>query len=207
VHALLGVLAYPANWQQASLPKTLTDEEIGRLLATLDSPCPSMRRSAAIVRCAVDLGLRSGEIAALTLDDIDWEAGILTLHKTKSRREQVLPLPEPTGRAIAAYLEHERPKSRHREVFLRRFAPHDQIIGPDLVRKTIRQAYARAGLPYTRSHLLRHTMARRLLAGGSSLKEVADVLRHRSLNTTLVYAKLDSRNLRSVGLPWPGRAS
>ena len=207
VHALLGVLAYPANWQQASLPKTLTDEEIGRLLATLDSPCPSMRRSAAIVRCAVDLGLRSGEIAALTLDDIDWEAGILTLHKTKSRREQVLPLPEPTGRAIAAYLEHERPKSRHREVFLRRFAPHDQIIGPDLVRKTIRQAYARAGLPYTRSHLLRHTMARRLLAGGSSLKEVADVLRHRSLNTTLVYAKLDSRNLRSVGLPWPGRES
>lgn len=207
VHALMGVLSYPANWQQAALPKTLTDEEVERLLGSLDDRSPAMRRSAAIVRCAVDLGLRSGEIAALTLDDIDWEAGTLTLRKTKSRREQVLPLPEPTGRAIAAYLQYERPKSQHRQVFLRRMAPHDELIGPDLVRKTIRQAYQRAGLPYTRSHLLRHTMARRLLDGGSSLKEVADVLRHRSLNTTLVYAKLDSRNLRSVALPWPGRVA
>jgi integrase/recombinase XerC len=87
-----------------------------------------MRRSAAIVRCAVDLGLRSGEIAALALDDIDWEAGTLALRRTKSRREQVLPLPEPTGRALVAYLKHERPKSRHREVFLRRTAPHDEVI-------------------------------------------------------------------------------
>lgn len=207
VHGLIGVLSYPANWNQAALPKTLTDEEVARLLGALDSPSPAMRRSAAIVRCAVDLGLRSAEIAALTLDDIAWEAGTLTLRRTKSRREQVLPLPEPTGRAIAAYLQHERPKSPQREVFVRRMAPHDETIGPDLVRKTIRQAYERAGLPYTRSHLLRHTIARRLLDGGSSLKEVADVLRHRSLNTTLVYAKLDSRNLRSVALPWPGRVA
>ena len=204
VHGLVGVLSYPANWDQAALPKTLTDEEVERLLGSLHSPSPAMRRSTAIVRCAVDLGLRSAEIAGLTLDDLDWEAGTLTLRKTKSRREQVLPLPEPTGRAIAAYLQHERPKSLHREVFVRRMAPHDETIGPDLVRKTIRQAYERAGLPYSRSHLLRHTIARRLLDGGSSLKEVADVLRHRSLNTTLVYAKLDSRNLRSVALPWPG---
>jgi integrase/recombinase XerC len=207
VHGLIGVLSYPANWEQAALPKTLTDEEVERLLGSLHSPSPAMRQVAAIVRCAVDLGLRSGEIAALTLDDIDWEAGTLTLRKTKSRREQVLPLPEPTGRAIAAYLQYERPKSPHREVFVRRIAPNDEAIGPDLVRKTIRQAYERAGLPYTRSHLLRHTIARRLLDGGSSLKEVADVLRHRSLNTTRIYAKLDGRNLRSVALPWPGRVA
>jgi integrase/recombinase XerC len=203
VHRLIGVLSYPANWDQATLPKTLTDEEVERLLASLHSPGPAMRRSSAIVRCAVDLGLRGAEIASLTLDDIDWQAGTLTLRNTKSRREQILPLPEPTGRAIAAYVQYERPKSPRREVFVRRMAPHDEAIGPDLVRKTIRQAYERAGLPYTRSHLLRHTMARRLLDGGSSLKEVADVLRHRSLNTTLVYAKLDSRNLRAVAMPWP----
>jgi integrase/recombinase XerC len=207
VHGLIGVLSYPANWDQAALPKTLTDEEVERLLGSLHSPSPAMRRSTAIVRCAVDLGLRSAEIAGLTLDDIDWKAGTLTLRKTKSRREQVLPLPEATGRAIAAYLQYERPKSPQREVFVRRVAPHDETIGPDLVRKTVRQAYERARLPYTRSHLLRHTIARRLLDGGSSLKEVADVLRHRSLNTTLVYAKLDSRNLRSVALPWPGRVA
>jgi integrase/recombinase XerC len=203
VARLVSVLSYPANWQHASLPKTLADEEIERLLTSLDWPAPSMRRSTAIVRCAVDLGLRSGEIAALSLDDIDWRAGTVRLRKTKSRREQLLPLPEPTGRAIAAYLQHERPKSPHRTIFLRRVAPHDQLIGPHLVRKTIRQAYRRAGLPYTRSHLLRHTIARRLLDGGSSLKEVADVLRHRSLNTTLIYGKLDSRNLGTVALPWP----
>jgi integrase/recombinase XerC len=206
VEGLLSVLSYPANWQHASLPKTLADEEIERLLNSLDWPGPSMRRSAAIVRCAVDLGLRSGEIAALGLDDIDWRAGTVTLRKTKSRREQVLPLPEPTGRALAAYLKYERPETSHRGVFVRRMAPRDALIGADLVRKTIRQAYQRAGLPYTRSHLLRHTIARRLLAGGSSLKEVADVLRHRSLNTTLTYAKLDSRNLQAVALPWPGSA-
>jgi integrase len=200
---LLSVLSYPANWQHASLPKSLSDEEIERLLTSLDWPGPAMRRSTAIVRCAVDLGLRSGEIAALGLDDIDWRAGTVTLRTTKSRREQVLPLPEATGRAIAAYLQHERPKSAHRAVFVRRVAPRDEPIGADLVRKTIRQAYRRAGLPYTRSHLLRHTIARRLLDGGSSLKEVADVLRHRSLNTTLIYAKLDSRNLGAVALPWP----
>ena len=203
VGGLLSVLSYPANWQHASLPKTLADEEIERLLTSLDWPGPSMRRSAAIVRCAVDLGLRSGEIAALGLDDIDWRSGTVMLRKTKSRREQVLPLPQATGRAIAAYLQYERPKTAHRAIFVRRIAPREQPVGADLVRKTIRQAYQRAGLPYTRSHLLRHTIARRLLDGGSSLKEVADVLRHRSLNTTLTYAKLDSRRLGAVALPWP----
>ena len=207
VHGLMGVLSYPANWQQASLPKSLTDEEIKRLVDALEWPGPSMRRSAAMVRCGLDLGLRSGEIAALGLDDIDWRAGTVTLPRTKSRREQVLPLPDATGRALAAYLKYERPQSAHRRVFVRQIAPREERVGPDLVRKTIRQAYQRAGLAYTRSHLLRHTMARRLLSSGSSIKEVADVLRHRSLNTTQIYAKLDSRNLRTVALPWPGSAS
>jgi integrase len=204
---LIGALSYPANWRQASLPKSLTDEEIERLLNALEWPGPSMRRSAAMVRCALDLGLRSGEVAALGLDDIDWRVGTVTLHKTKGRREQVMPLPEGTGRALAAYLKYERPKTVHRRVFVRRVAPREELVGADLVRKTIRQAYQRAGLSCTRSHLLRHTIARRLLAGGSSIKEVADVLRHRSLNTTQIYAKLDSRNLRAVALPWPGSAS
>ncbi|HTT09281.1 MAG TPA: site-specific integrase [Burkholderiaceae bacterium] len=207
VHALVGALSYPANWQQASLPKTLKPEELERLIASFGSIGPSMRRADAIVRCALDLGLRSGEVARLSLDDIDWQAGTVTLRHTKGRREDVLPLPAATGQAIAAYLRKERPKTRHRMVFARHMTPREQPIGPDLVRKTIRQAYARAGLPYTRSHLLRHTMATRLLAGGSSLKEVADVLRHRSLNTALVYAKLDSRNLIEVALPWPGSAA
>jgi site-specific recombinase XerD len=207
VHALIGVVSYPANWQLSSLPKALTSAEVKRLVDSLGWEGPSARRADAMVRCALDLGLRCGEIAALALDDIDWRAGTLTLRRTKSRREDILPLPQTTGRAIADYLVLERPQTTSRAVFVHHVAPYDQPIGPDTVRKAIRQAYARAGLPYTRAHLLRHTMASRLLAGGSSLKEVADVLRHRSLNTTLIYAKLDSRNLAAVALPWPGCAT
>lgn len=207
VHGLVGAVSYPANWSLSSLPKTLTADEVEQLVASLGQPGRSMRRADAIVRCALDLGLRSGEVARLSLNDIDWRAGTITLCRTKGRREDVLPLPAATGEAIAAYLKHERPKTSNRAVFVRHIAPRDEPVGPDLVRKTIRQAYERAGLPYTRSHLLRHTMANRLLAGGSSLKEVADVLRHRSLNTTMIYAKLDSRRLAEVALPWPGSAA
>jgi site-specific recombinase XerD len=203
-HALVGALAYPANWQLASLPKSLEPAEVEQLEAALGQSGPSMLRADAMVRCMLDLGLRSGEVARLSLDDIDWEVGTITLRRTKGRREDVMPLPQATGQAIAAYLRDERPRTQHRMVFARHMTPREQPIGPDLVRKTIRQAYARAGLPHTRSHLLRHTMASRLLAGGSSLREVADVLRHRSLNTTLIYAKLDSARLVEVALPWPG---
>ena len=204
-HALVGALAYPANWQLASLPKSLEPAEVEQLEAALGQSGPSMLRADAMVRCMLDLGLRSGEVARLSMDDIDWDASTITLRRTKGRREDVMPLPEATGQAIAAYLRSERPKTQHRMVFARHMTPRERPIGPDLVRKTIRQAYARAGLPYTRSHLLRHTMAGRLLAGGASLKEVADVLRHRSLNTTLIYAKLDSGSLVEVALPWPGK--
>ena len=206
-HQLIGAVPYPANWQLASLPKALNRAEVERLLASLDQAPRSTLRTGAMVRCALELGLRGGEIAKLTLDDIDWGAGTITLRRTKSRREDVLPLPEMTGRAIVEYLERERPQTTNRAVFVRHYAPYDQPIGPDCVRQVIRRAYVRAGLPYTRAHLLRHTMASRLLEGGSSLKEVADVLRHRSLNTTLIYAKLDSRSLASVARPWPGGAA
>ena len=169
VHSLIGAVSYPANWQLSSLPKTLTDEEVKRLVDALGKSGRSLRRADAIVRCALDLGLRIGEIARLGLDDIDWRASTITLRQTKGRRVDVLPMPATTAEAIATYLKHERPKTRNRAIFVRHVAPRDQPVGPDLVRKTICQAFARAGLPYTRSHLLRHTMANRLLAAGSSL--------------------------------------
>ncbi len=206
VQALIGVLIAPRNWQQASLPKALSSAEVECLVNSLGWEGPSARRADAMVRCALDLGLRRGEIAKLELDDIDWRAGTIRLRQTKGGREDTLPLPETTGRAIADYLRLERPQTTSRAVFVRHVAPCDRPLGPDCLGKTIRQAYARAGLPYTRAHLLRHTMASRLLAGGSSLKEVADVLRHRSLNTTLIYAKLDTPSLAGVALPWPGGA-
>ena len=124
-HALVGALAYPANWQLASLPKSLEPAEVEQLEAALGQSGPSMLRADAMVRCMLDLGLRSGEVARLSLDDIDWGAGTITLRRTKGRREDVMRLPEATGQAIAAYLRDERPKTRHRMVFARHMTPRE----------------------------------------------------------------------------------
>ena len=207
VHGLVGVIASPAHWSLAPLPRALRPFEVKRLLSSFTAELPSPRRGYAMVRCALDLGLRSSEVAQLQLADIDWRAGTVTLRHTKSRREDVLPLLATTGRALADYLRYERPKSSNPAVFVRRLAPRDQPISPHAVRRVIRDAFGRIGLAHGRSHALRHTLACRLLDQGSSLKEVADVLRHRSLNTSLIYAKLDHPRLAAVALPWPGSST
>jgi len=205
LHALVAVLTNPVHWCLSSLPKSLSAEDIEQLLNSLgQSDNPIRLRADAMVRCALDLGLRISEITHLSLDDIDWEAGTITLHRTKGHRDDVMPLPATTGNAIAAYLQGGRPKTLHRLIFASHKMPRECPICRSVVGTAIRQAYARAGLQYTSAHLLRHTMANRLLATGSSIKEIADILRHRSLNATRTYAKLDSRKLACVALPWPG---
>jgi integrase len=159
------------------------------------------------VRCALDLGLRRGEIANLQLADIDWRAGTVTLNRTKAKRQDILPLPAVTGQALADYVRFERPKTTNPAVFVRILAPRDQPLRADAIHRVIRDAYHRIGLTHGRTHALRHTLACQLVNQGSSLKEVADVLRHRSLNTSLIYAKLDKQKLSAVALPWPGSAT
>ena len=207
LHALLGVISSPARWSLASLPRALTTEEVQRLLAHCTQARPTPLRVLAMVRLALDLGLRVGEIARLELADFDWRAGTVTLKRTKSRRQDVLPLPAATGQALAEYLQHERPASTLPTLFVRRVAPHDKPIGVDMVRSVIGNALRSAGIAHSRCHSLRHTLACRLVNSGSSIKEVADVLRHRSLNTSLIYAKLDLQLLAEVALPWPGSAA
>ncbi len=204
VHGLLGVISAPARWRLASLPRGLKPDEVDRLLASFNSSIPSPLRGYAIVRCALDLGLRSGEVTNLQLTDIDWKAGTITLKHTKSLRVDVLPLPAPTGQALAAYVQHERPKTSNPFIFVRLLPPRDAPLGASGIRAVISNAFRRIGLSHGRTHALRHTMACRLLDRGSSLKEVADVLRHRSLNTSLIYVKLDTPRLAAVALAWPG---
>src|SRR5665647_678794 len=120
------------------------------------------------------------------------------------QRQDVLPLPMSTGRALEAYIRHERPKTSDAAVFVRHLAPHDEPIGVDAIRRVVRDAFRRVGIPHGRSHALRHTLACRIINQGGSLKEVADVLRHRSLNTAMIYAKVDHGALSGVALPWPG---
>lgn len=204
VEHLLPVVASPAHWRLAPLPQTLAPEEVNRLLVAFPVDLPSRLRCYALVRCLVDLGLRSSEAITLELDDIDWVAGTVRISRSKSRRADVLPLPQLTGAAIADYVRSERPQTTSRRVFVRHVAPVDEPVAADVVRRAVRQAYRRAGLPYTRVHILRHTLASRLLNTGGTLKEVADVLRHRELDTSLIYAKVDFGRLGAVAMPWPG---
>ena len=206
VAGLSAIISSPVQWKLASLPRALKPDEVQQLLAVLPYG-RKPRRGYAIVRCALDMGLRAGEIANLSIDDIDWREGTVTLKGTKSRRQDILPLPMATGQALADYLQHERPANPSRVLFLCRRDSCDIPITTNAVQNVIRRACRRVGLPDSGSHLLRHTLACRLVEQGSSLKEVADVLRHRSLETTRIYAKLDTPNLAEVALPWPGSES
>lgn len=207
VQPLLAVIMSPAHWSMASLPRALKPDEVDRLLNSFTSALPSPHRGYAVVRLALDLGLRGIEISRLKLADIDWHQGTITLKRTKSRRQDLLPLPTSTGRALEAYLRHERPKTSDEAVFVRHLAPHDEPIGVDAIRRIVRDAFRRAGIPHGRGHALRHTVASRIVNQGGSIKEVADVLRHRSLNTSMIYAKLDHGALSGVALPWPGSSA
>jgi len=207
VGALNAVILTPAHWKLASLPRALGQDEVERLLNSFAAVRRWPKRGYAIVRCALDIGLRAGEIANLMIGDIDWHSGTVTLRGTKSLRQDILPLPMETGQALADYLQHERPVTSNPAIFVRRTASRDQPITSAAIQKVIKRALRRIGLMHSSAHALRHTLACRLVENGSSLKEVADVLRHRSLDTTLIYAKLDTPKLSTVSLPWPGSAS
>lgn len=204
VRGLLGAISTPAQWTLASLPRALSPQEVQRLMTHCEQTLSSPLRLLSMVRLALDLGLRGGEIAKLELGDIDWRAGTVMLKRTKSVRQDILPLPAATGEALAEYLRHERPISTIKTIFVRLKAPHDQPIEVDAVRAVISKALRCAGIVHGGSHSLRHTLACRIVNNGGSIKEVADVLRHRSLNTSLIYAKLDQHSLVEVALPWPG---
>ena len=207
VYKLIAVILNPVHWKLASLPRALKPEEVEHLLETVSGARRWPKRSYSIIRLALDMGLRSGEIARLTIGDIDWRGGTATLRGTKSLRQDVLPLPLETGQALADYLQHERPMSKDPAIFVRQVAGQDRPITACAVQGVIKRACCRIDLPHSSAHALRHTLACRLVENGSSLKEVADMLRHRSLNSTLIYAKLDTPKLAAVALPWPGSQS
>jgi integrase/recombinase XerD len=207
--ALIAAVPRVPHWRLASLPKGLTDQELKQFLAAFDRTTVDGRRNYAMARCLVDLGLRVGEVARLKLENFDWRQGTLQIVGTKGRRADILPLPVETGRAIVQYLRHARRKCTSRSLFIRHVAPLDRPLTTEIVCWAMRCAYARAGLskPWRGSHALRHSFACRLINAGTSLKEIADVLRHRSLNTTTLYTKVDLKRLAAVALPWPGRMS
>jgi integrase/recombinase XerD len=205
--ALVLAVPAPSTRSLTSLPKPLTDDDVRRLLAAFDRGTATGRRDYAITRCVLDLGLRANDVAALTVNDIDWRAGTLRIAGGKSRRGDTLPLPAPVGRAIAVYLRRDRPQRSTRQLFLS-VRPRGRALTWHIVRNVIRDAGRRAGLAttVTGTRVLRQTTATRLLRQGASLKAIADILRHRSLDTAAIYTKVDVPRLAAVAAPWPQEA-
>jgi len=197
----------PPNWSATHVPQALNREELRLFLSVFDCTTAIGKRDYAMARCLTDLGLRGYEVANMQLNAIDWHNGELHLTKTKSRREDVLPIPGPMAKALITYLRYGRPATESRAVFVHHRAPTGQAVQTTTVRGAIRRAFSRAGLPWSGPHILRNTVATRLLEGGASLKEIADVLRHHSIDTAKSYTKVDLSHLVHVALPWPGRSS
>lgn len=199
-----------AHWRLAGLPRHLDDAQLGRVIASLDGSGAHGLRDRAIVVSLAGLGLRPGELAALGLGDIDWRAGTITLRRRKSGRGAVLPLPREAGGAIVAYLRQERPATDERAVFVQhRGARRGRPLTSGAVSEVVVRAIRRAGItpPLAGAYVLRHSLASRLMRGGGSLGEVADLLGHRSIDTAAIYAKLDLPSLRAVALAWPTEAT
>ena len=194
-----------AGWRLVGLPTAFGHHEVTRLLASCDQRSTFGRRDFAVLTLLIRLGLRAGEVAALELDDIDWRAGEVTI-RGKGRREERLPVPVDVGDAVVGWLRRGRPDCECSNVFTRVRAPHRGLTSRG-VSAIVCAACVRAGLPEVNAHRLRHTAATEMLRAGAGLIEVGQVLRHASMLTTAIYAKVDRDRLRTLALPWPGSAS
>lgn len=204
--SLAGCVPRTAAWRLAPLPHGLTRVEVERLLAACDRSRPTGRRDFAVITLLLRLGLRAGEVAALTLDAIDWRAGEFVI-SGKGNRSERLPLPPDVGEALVAYLRAGRPATAlDRAVFIRAKAPHRGLTSTG-VTQIVGDAAQRAGLGLVHAHRLRHTAATEMLRAGGSLAEIGQVLRHRRALTTAIYAKVDEQALRALARPWPDGAA
>jgi integrase/recombinase XerD len=196
-----------ANWSMTSIPRAIPADAVRRLLTSINRRTAIGRRDYAILLVLARLGLRAGEVAGLELEDIDWNAGSLSV-LGKGAQRCTLPLPADVGASIAAYLRHARPQSTSRCIFLRAKAPIRGLLGPQAISSLVRHNLIRAGIqaPTHGAHQFRHALATEMLRHGASLTEIGEVLRHRNPQTTMIYAKVDLESLRTLALPWPGGA-
>lgn len=194
-----------AGWRLARLPRCLSEDELARLIAACNGTAAGCVRDRAILLLLSRLGLRAGDVARLRLTDIDWRDGTL-LVAGKGRYQVRLPLPQDVGDALLRYLE-QRPKVEQTDrVFLRSIAPALPFVSGDAVSSVVKHALERAGIkaPIKGAHLPRHTAATQMLRHGVPLDQIGLVLRHRSIDMTAYYAKVDIALLRGIAQTWPG---
>jgi site-specific recombinase XerD len=193
------------SWRLAPLPRAMTEEQLGIFLSSFERSTAIGRRNYAMALLMSTLGLRASEVALLQLDDVNWRDSSLRIVRPKTRGTMVFPLPADVGQAIADYLRDGRPSTSHRYVFARHTGPKDIALNASLIRAMTVRAYRRCGFDqrWNGTHILRHTVATHLHQRGGSLKEVADLLGHRSIETSAIYAKVHLPELAKVALPWP----
>lgn len=205
-HNLADAVPTVANWSMTSIPRAIPPDLVRRLLASINRHTAMGRRDYAILLLLARLGLRAGEVARIELEDIDWNAGSVSVRR-KGGQRGILPLPAEVGAAIATYLRHGRPRnSNSRRVFLRSRAPLRGFQGPVAIASLVRHNLTRAGIkaPTHGAHQFRHGLATDMLRHGASLTEIGEVLGHSSPETTRIYTKVDLNALRPLALPWPG---
>jgi site-specific recombinase XerD len=194
-----------AHWRLASLPRYLPPKDVERLIASCDRGSAVGRRDRAILLLLARLGLRAGDIANLRVSDIDWEGASIQVCG-KGRCHTRLPLSQEVGQAIVAYLKNGRPQTSIDAVFISSLAPRHPFGSGGAISDIVKRALRRAGVVRPNrgaAHLLRHSLATSLLRQGTSLQDIAAILRHRSIETTQIYAKVDICSLRQIAQPWP----
>lgn len=196
-----------ADWRLSNLPKSLDSEQIECLLKSCDQSNKVGQRDYTILLLLVRLGLRAGEVVAMRLDDINWEAGELII-RGKGPRQNRLPIPCDVGKALAVYLQKGRPFCSTRRVFIRIRAPHHGFSSSVAICNIVQRALQRASIQtnYKGAHLLRHTLATHMLRKNASLAEIGEILRHQLPTTTEIYTKVDIVSLRTLAQPWLGGA-
>lgn len=206
--ALVDALPTIAHWKRASCPDYLSKEEVDKLIVVCNPATAEGARDMAVLLLLVRLGLRAGDIVHLRHADIDWEHGALQV-TGKGRRQSMLPLPQDVGDAILNYLEHWRPDVGDEHVFLRVNAPFVPLASSSAVSSLVNRAARRAHLSASRigAHILRHTAASLMLRKGVSLQTISRLLRHQSIDTTVLYAKVDVEMLSEIAQPWPGEVA
>ena len=195
-----------AHWRLVSLPRYLQEDDVELLIASCDPALPVGRRDRAILLLLARLGLRAGDIVHLRLDDIDWKGAWIHVCG-KGRRPTRLPLTREVGQALVAYLQKDRPITNTDAVFVRCRAPFQAFRSHCAVSAIVDRALRRANVSRPSrgaAHLPRHSLATSMLRHGASLQDVAVLLRHRSVETTQIYAKVDVTALRNIAQPWPG---
>jgi len=202
---LAGSVPTVATWRLSELPQFLEPQQVQQLLQNCDRCSPCGRRDYAALLLLARLGLRAGEVVHLCFEDINWSLGEVLI-RGKSAREDRLPLPPDVGRALAVYLQKDRPPCASRRVFIRMKAPHVGFSSSVAICDIVRRALLRARLQPERkgAHLLRHSLATQMLRGGASLTQIGQILRHQLPQTTEIYAKVDVTALQALAQPWPG---